>query len=338
MYKNNKYIVRDDNTISSKFLSNEIKIYHQFCTMHGLKQLLKSPTRVTCSTSTLIDRILASFSLRVSQKGSIDVEISNHRLIFCTRTILRLKTGGIHKFLNFRSFKNYTFDCFNEVLKQPEFPNYETFDDVDGAYSNFSQKITTVTDKIAPYRNKRIKGNTQKWLDTEVFQKLNARNKLFKKFKKSKLTVDKELNNKKAKYDASKLIATKRQAFFEENLSETIGKPKELCESLKSLRMPNKTVISNFNAIEEGNTLAHGTCSISKIFKNFFSNLAEFLLIKLSKPPDKYNLKSVIQYYSSFAITADFCLVGTTKKQVLIIMQDIKSSKTAGVDKLSGRF
>ena len=116
MYKNNKYIVRDDNTISSKFLSNDIKIYHQFCTMHGLKQLLKSPTRVTCSTSTLIDRILASFSSRVSQKGSIDVEISNHQLIFCTRTILRLKTGGIHKFLNFRSFKNYTFDCFNEVL------------------------------------------------------------------------------------------------------------------------------------------------------------------------------------------------------------------------------
>ena len=53
-------------------------------------------------------------------------------------------------------------------------------------------------------------------------------------------------------------------------------------------------------------------------FQNFLksslSNLAEFLLTKLQKPPDKYNLISVIQYYSSFAITADFCLVGTTKK------------------------
>ena len=91
-------------------------------------------------------------------------------------------------------------------------------------------------------------------------------------------------------------------------------------------------------AIEQGNILTHDTCSISKIFKNFFSNLAESLLIKLPKPPDKYNLKSVIQYYSSFAITPDFCLVDTTEKQVLKIMQDIKSSKTAGVDKLSGMF
>ena len=99
---------------------------------------------------------------------------------------------------------------------------------------------------------------------------------------------------KKAKYDASKLID---QAFFEEKLSETIGKPKGLWEFLKSLGMPNKTVISNFNTIEQDNTLTHDTRSISKIFKNFLSNLAVSLLIKLPEPPDKYNLKSVIQYY-----------------------------------------
>ena len=102
--------------------------------------------------------------------------------------------------------------------------------------------------------------------------------------------------------------------------------------------MPNKTVISNFNTIEQDNTLTHDTRSISKIFKNFLSNLAESLLIKLPKPPDKYNLRSVIQYYSIFAITADFCVVGNAEKQVLKIMQNIKSSKAPGVDKLSGKF
>ena len=35
-YQNSKYIVRDDNKISSKFLSSDIKNCHQFCTMHGL--------------------------------------------------------------------------------------------------------------------------------------------------------------------------------------------------------------------------------------------------------------------------------------------------------------
>ena len=71
------------------------------------------------------------------------------------------------------------------------------------------------------------------------------------------------------------MITTKKQAFFKEKLSETIDKPKELRESLKSLGMPNKTVISSFNAIEEGNTLTHDTRSISKIFKKFFFKLSE---------------------------------------------------------------
>ena len=117
-----------------------------------------------------------------------------------------------------------------EAVKQLDFPNYKTFDDANGIYSNFFLKIVIVIDKFAPYRNKQIKGNTQKWFE----------HKLFKKFKKSRLNIDKELF-KKVKYDASKLITTKKQVFFEEKLSETIGKCKELWESLKFLGMPNKT-------------------------------------------------------------------------------------------------
>ena len=50
-----------------------------------------------------------------------------------------------------------------------------------------------IIDKIAPYRNKRIKGNTHKWFDSEVLEKLNARYKLFKKFKICRLNIDKTL-------------------------------------------------------------------------------------------------------------------------------------------------
>ena len=104
----------------------------------------------------------------------------------------------MHNYLNLRSLKNYTIDSYKEALKQLNFPNYETFDDVNGTYSNFFQKIMTVIDKIALYKNKRIKVNTQKWFDSEVLEKLNARDKLSKKFKKSGFNTDVQ----KAKYDA----------------------------------------------------------------------------------------------------------------------------------------
>ena len=117
-----------------------------------------------------------------------------------------------------------------------------------------------------------------------------------------------------------------------------IGKPKEIWESLKSLGMPNKTVISNFDAIEESDTLTYDTRSISKIFKDFFSNLADSLLIKLPNPPDKYNLQSVTRHYSSFMISDDFCLNNTSEEKVLKIMRIIESSKASGLDRLSSRF
>ena len=91
--------------------------------------------------------------------------------------------------------------------------------------------------------------------------------------------------------------------------------------------MPNKTLISNFNAMEDNDTLTYDTRTISKVFKNFFSSLAEFLLIKLLSPSDKYNLESVINYYSSSTIVDDFSLSKISK---------IKMSKVVGIDKLSG--
>ena len=81
--------------------------------------------------------------------------------------------------------------------------------------------------------------------------------------------------------------------------------------------MPNKTLISNFRAIKDNNILTYNTRSISTVFKNFVSSLAGSLLIKLPNTPDKYNLESVINYYSSFTIADDFCLNKTSENKVL---------------------
>ena len=119
-----------------------LKNYHQFCKMHALKQLIQSPTSVTCSTSTFIDHILTSVPSRVSQKVVINVGVSDHQLIFCTRKISRVKLSGVRKYLKFLSLKNKncTTDYYKEALKQVDFPNYEKFGDINVAYSNFFQK------------------------------------------------------------------------------------------------------------------------------------------------------------------------------------------------------
>ena len=78
-------------------MSPEVKNFFQFCSLDGFEQLVKSPTQVTHSTSSLIDHILTKFPERVSQQEIIDVGLSNHQLTYCTRKFSHTKVGTINK-------------------------------------------------------------------------------------------------------------------------------------------------------------------------------------------------------------------------------------------------
>ena len=74
-----------------------------------------------------------------------------------------------------------------------------------------------VIDKITSFKTKQAKENTQNWREGEVLEKIIYRDKLFQKFKKSRLHIYKELF-KKAKYEALNLIATKEQNFLKDKI------------------------------------------------------------------------------------------------------------------------
>ena len=67
------------NTLVSVTVSNDVKNYLQFCTVFGLTQIVKSPTRINCSSTLLIDHISASLPELISQEGVINVGLSDHQ-------------------------------------------------------------------------------------------------------------------------------------------------------------------------------------------------------------------------------------------------------------------
>ena len=62
---------------------------------------------------------------------------------------------------------------------------------------------------------------------------------------------------------------------------------------------------------------------MSKVFKDFFSNLAKSSLDKLPDPSNKYNLESVFLYDSNFAIPELFHIKSTSEEKVFKIMENI---------------
>ena len=63
---------------------------------------------------------------------------------------------------------------------------------------------------MAPVKNKRIKSNSQEWFGSEISEKLIIQDKLFKKYERTRLHVDKEIY-KVARYSVQNLIAKKKK-------------------------------------------------------------------------------------------------------------------------------
>ena len=132
-----------------------------------------------------------------------------------------MKRVKFHKHNNvvLRSLKRYTVNLFVEGLRKLEFLNYERVSNIDAAYTDFLNKLMKVINEIAPSKETITRSNNQDWFDREVADLIHVREKLFLKFKKSKLHIDEEIY-KKIMNQAQKLIREKSEISMKLTLSK----------------------------------------------------------------------------------------------------------------------
>ena len=106
------------------FLSKE---YLDFGYSYSLQQLTSVPTRITENIGILIDHVLRNSPHKITKSRMIELNLSDHELIYCTRKTTKFKTNK-HNELNMRSIKNYTTEYFVEYLKKKkkDFPQVRT--------------------------------------------------------------------------------------------------------------------------------------------------------------------------------------------------------------------
>ena len=192
--------------------SNGIRRYKEFCSHHGLKQIIQSPTRVTDKSSSLLDHILTNSYPRISQHGVFDLGLSDHQLIYCTRKATRIKIHK-HTFIKIRTFKNYTKQLFLDKLSKIKFPNYLEYGNINAAYSHFVEMITGIINELAPAKEIRVKKDSQEWMDQEVLEGIRTRNKLLTKYRTSQIYSD-YINFKKARNRVFSCNQKKEKIFY----------------------------------------------------------------------------------------------------------------------------
>ena len=125
-----------------------------FCSTFSLSQLVKSATRVTEKSMSLIDVALTTNENIIHACDVIQSAISDHSLVSLT---LKLKTPRQRiSLVTTRSYKNYDRDSFIEDLANVLFHIVNLFDDPDDQAHAFNCLFQYVLDNHAPIKQIKI--------------------------------------------------------------------------------------------------------------------------------------------------------------------------------------
>lgn len=257
---------------------------------YDFKQIITEPTRVTKSSSTLIDPIITSNLEIICDKGVRSMHgISDHSLAYC-----HLKIGFCSneaKFKTFRDFNNFNHDAFTEALQGIPWDIMLRLNDIDAKVKFFSDNILLLFNYFAPIRTARLTKPRAPWLTDNVKLLIKLRNNALNKFKRSKNGGDWDYYKTLRNFTTSAIRREKR-AYFQAALTKNKN---NVWSALKSL---------NVNVQSKNRVIPPTLCDANAI-NNFFIN--EITAKKIQPDPNlKYfyqnNLKNNGSHFFSFSL------------------------------------
>ena len=124
---------------------------------YGLHQLINEPTRVTDTTSTLIDLIYTNYPEKVASSGVCHVSISDHSLIFAYRKLSIGVASKRHNTIKYWSFKNFSRDYFRSDIASENWDASDNFKKKNYMWREWKIKFLNVVDTHASLWTKRVR-------------------------------------------------------------------------------------------------------------------------------------------------------------------------------------
>jgi hypothetical protein len=152
--------------------------YNKFtllCQLFNFDQLINEPTRVTPTSSTIIDLICTNIPDRHALTNVLKVTLSDHFLI---STHVSSPVREKHKTINCRTYKNFNSNSFTLDLSAA-LDNFSLNDStpVLKQWDRFKSLFLGISDYHAPYRSYRAKAKSSPWVNDEIVKLIKIRDK-----------------------------------------------------------------------------------------------------------------------------------------------------------------
>ena len=146
------------------------------------RQLITVPTRVTETSKSILDVILASDTKQVQTSMIMESSISDHDLVY---VILRLKKARAKPvYVTTRSFKHYKPHAFHNDVSLVLWSTVDIFDDVDDKLYAFNLLFNDILEQHAPLKTFKVRGKPNPYLTDNIRGLMKTRDYWHRKAKK----------------------------------------------------------------------------------------------------------------------------------------------------------
>lgn len=268
--------------------------YLSLLKIFNLKQIITNPTRVTNSSSTLIDHIIVSRDDKISLSGVIASGLSDHYMTFCTRKGKRKGTNKQESnTIKIRTTKNYDKSIFVDKLMSLDWSELYLCRNVNIAWEIFKKLFMSVLNEIAPMKEIKMKCKTEPWITLEILELIRERDQNLVNYNKigdSKFYIAYCLLRNKVQ----RKVKDAKESYFENKIEENRNNPKKLWQQFKNLGYSHKQKESANIVLETDKEVTHDADKIVNHFNVFFTTIAESLVAKLPKAEYVYDTCSNI--------------------------------------------
>jgi hypothetical protein len=200
--------------------------------IYQLTQLIDEATRITETSSTLIDHFVTNEPEKFSKCGVIYSGISDHSLIYAIR-----KININHKFkeniIEIRNTKNINENKLD--LKIQSWENVYFFaDNSSSMWQIWKELFLQVLDKHAPLQSKKIKSKIQPWITNHIKQMIITRDKLKRRAIVTQLESDWE-NYKRARNETNTQLRLAKKEYYTNKIYFESQNPKAAWKTINSL-------------------------------------------------------------------------------------------------------
>ena len=334
------YICGDVNINLLKENSNtSVQAYKNSLHSLGCSQLIRYATRISPSSSTLLDHIYTNNTCSEVGTHILLSDISDHLPV--TVMVKDLKPTKVNLRFKKRSLKNFVPEEFLSELSM----NFDSYNDeinehkpVNLLFEQFIGIFKSVLNKHAPLKQmtrKEQKLANKPWITKGILVSIRKRNQLFKKTLQDK-SRSAQLNYKKYRNKLTHIKEFAKQQYYGDIIRQNQHNSGLMWKTINDIiKFKKKSLSIPLRMKDNNDEWTNSPLTISNSFNKYFTNIPQMLAEKIDQPPVNLDFSppKLIQ-----GVQHSFFLKPILVEEVVAHINNLNSSKSSGLDGVPIKF